>query len=337
MGKKTTLYDVAKRAGVSHQTVSRVIKGDGAVAEKTRLRVNEAIGALNYAPSRAARHLASGRSGRILVLDTEVHSLVPLRTLTQRANQLDLDVGLAYLAPDSGEDAFAEQLNSLRDGSVDGALILKTSRQSLVDEFDKKVDRYDLVIIGDMPESASVSSIGIDNEVGMEKVFRHLYELGHRKILELRGPAEHHEAVVRHQRFLSLVREYRLDEYLSLEAGFEPDGGRRAIEAALREGWKFTAVAAASDGCAFGAIDALRNRGLSVPGDVSVVGYGDISYLRGYFNPPLTTVRQDFTRLAEEAVDLLKEIIAAREKREPVRRRLEPELIPGSTTSARAK
>jgi DNA-binding LacI/PurR family transcriptional regulator len=333
-GKKITIYDVAEAATVSHQTVSRVLKGTGSVAPATRNRIQDAIRTLGYKPNPLARSLASGRSRSILVLDTDRYSLLPLRSLARRAENRGYKVTLSYLEANADKKDFQDSLLSLIDGSVDGALVLKSGMQEDFRNFEDKLTGYPLVIVGHVPKRSTVNAAYIDHAEAARLVFEYLHSLGHRRILELRGPSRHHECNIRHKSFQALCRKSGLSHYRSIECGFSPQEGASAVRDAFAHGTRFSVVAAPSDPAAFGAIESLKEAGYRVPDDVSVIGFGGQTAYRQFFSPPLSTVFQDFDLLVKSAVDMLTDLIEKPVTHRPKHLKIRPVLLPGGTAAA---
>ncbi len=329
--KKITIYDVAEAAGVSHQTVSRVLKGAGSVAPATRERIHTAIRTLDYKPNPLARSLASGRSRRLLVLDTDRYSLLPLRTLIQSAADRGYKVTLTCLEANADKEKFRESLFSLIDRSVDGALVLKSGMQENFKNFEEKLTGYPLVVAGHVPKRSGVKAVYIDHIEAARLIFKRLYSLGHRRILEARGPSWHHECNIRHRKFSSLCKKSNLFSYHCIEAGFSPRQGASAVKQAFARGYRFTAVTAPSDPAAYGIIEVLKESGYRVPEDISVIGFGGRPDYQEFFSPPLTTVFQDFELQLQSAVDTLADLIETPESRRSNHCKIPPVLIPGGT------
>jgi len=149
-----------------------------------------------------------------------------------------------------------------------------------------------------------VPSVVIHQHHGARLATQHLIERGHRAICEITGPMEWSGAKQRHEGWLAVLAEAGIRPGASVEADWTPLGGYRAAHRLLDEGERFTALFAGNDQMALGAMRALREAGLRIPQDVSIVGFDDVPEA-AYFEPPLTTVRQDFTTLGQQAVELL--------------------------------
>lgn len=301
-----TIYEVARAAGVSTATVSRTLNASGLVAEGTRRRVQAAITALGYQPNRVARSLVLKTTHTIAVLLPDITN--PFFPALVKGVQLAADEqGYAVLLCHTGGDPAKEEsfLEVLRGQQVDGVLLvgLVSRPQSL-----KRLSRQGLPVVSldrpvDLPGSAAVR---VDHRGSARLATAHLVELGHRRIAHIAGPM----GLTVSQERLAGYRQALVDQGLAsdpaLVAGgdFSEEGGYQGISDLLARGVRFTAVFAANDLTAIGAITALRERGIGVPEDVSVVGFDDI-HLAGYVSPKLTTIRQPAYEMGRCAAKLL--------------------------------
>lgn len=290
--KPATIYDVAHAAGVSHQTVSRFLKGFEGIRPETRERVVRALDELGYRPNLTARSLKSGRSHRIGALTHELSNVGPSRVAEgasaaarERGYVLDL-VSLDAADP----RAIEESLELITQHSLAGVLAL-SSTDEMTRAFETTAFRVPVFIDAET-DDADVNPRSALTRVGVPALIDHLAELGHRRFLHIAGP-----------RMWSAARNRIVAYHAELEAhGFESVGvlpgdwsarsGYEAI-AALPKLPEATAIVAANDQTALGAMLALKERGVRIPDDISVVGIDDIPEA-AYFDPPLTTVRIDF-------------------------------------------
>ncbi|WP_103063150.1 LacI family DNA-binding transcriptional regulator [Actinomyces qiguomingii] len=306
-----TLKDVAARAGVSAMTVSNVINGrTGKVSEPTVARVQEAIAALGYVPSAAARSLA-GSSSRILAL---VYEAVPGRPALETPYE-SLFVGVCEQAARAeghalmlcGASKAEDTVAQLRSWNVAGAVVMATTRMAPGEFLERS--GIPAVFIDAYRETEEVSYVNVDDAGGARMVGERLGAVGHRRVAFV-GPTVDVPGVVRQR--LHGLREglaahgggvHRHDVLLS-EVDFA-EGVAIAGRILEREP-AITAVFASGDVLALGVVKGLREAGRRVPEDVSVVGFDGLA-LVDYFNPPLTTVRQPIRDKAATAVSFLME------------------------------
>ncbi|WP_296665804.1 LacI family DNA-binding transcriptional regulator [Demequina sp.] len=293
------MHDVAARAGVSHQTVSRVLNDFPGIRPETRERVIEAIRDLGYRRNMAARALATGRSEVIGVIMPEVPHFGPTSTLyaiehaAKRAGFKPLITTASWDA-----DSMGEALDFLLGRSVD-ALVVMAQHPDVLDAVDAITDVPILFVL--TGNSHGDRSVAVDQVRGTRLVLDHLYELGHRRFQHVTGLTGLTEAGLRRDTFVSFLDEHGLDHLPILEGDWSADAGYRA---GLQVADGVTALFCANDPMAMGAIHALEERGLDVPGDVSVAGFDDVPEA-AYTHPGLTTVHQDFTEVGLRAVALL--------------------------------
>jgi DNA-binding LacI/PurR family transcriptional regulator len=323
------MSDVARLAGVSHQTVSRVINGSPHVRPETRNKVETAMRELDYRPNRVARALVTGRSHTLGVVSFDTTLYGPASTLLgieRAAHEAGYFIIVASLKA-LNRSSVADAVDRLRRHGVDGVLVI-TAVQDAADALLNPPNDIPLVAVEAGPDEA-VPVIEVDQYAGAALATRHLLELGHRTVWHIAGPPEFLESNQR----LAGWRD-------TLEgAGAEPpphltgDWSARAgyeLGQRLARTRELTAVFVANDQMALGVLRAMQEAGRRVPEDVSVVGFDDIPE-SAYLMPPLTTVRQDFDELGARALQLLLQMIDHGEDRQP-QPRVPPRLvIRGST------
>lgn len=289
-----TVTDVAREAGVSVSTVSRIVNGTARVADDKRQAVEAAIARMDFRPNLHARSLKMGRSMTIGMLAQDIES--PFFTRVIRGIEEGLK-GSGY-APIivSGHWNQAEEIDRvglLMARRIDGLVILNGT---LSDEQILEISRRQPVVAtGRRLEGRNLKTLRLDNEQGGHLAASHLLGLGHRRIAHIRGPASHEDAVDRYAGFVRAHQDYGLevDPGLVFQGDFLENGGVLAMNRLLDCGKNFTAVFAANDQSAMGARLVLHRRGIRVPEDVSLMGFDDIPATE-YLTPPLTTVRQPF-------------------------------------------
>lgn len=292
---RVSMAMVAARAGVSGQTVSRVVNDSPRVDPATRERVERAMVELGYRPHRAARALRTGRSQTIGLVVTTLATVGNSRML-QATAEAAAERGYALTLVTAGESV-GGAFERLAEQEVDGAIVLNEA-SALVPEA-QRPPGLRLVVV-DAPESADLAVVHSDHVGGAATATSHLLGLGHESVHHLAGPADSFAAAERERGWRDTL----------VAAGIEPPSvvrGDWTADAGFAAGAGFlsaSAVFCANDQMALGLLRALAEAGRRVPEDVSVIGFDDVPDAANY-RPPLTTVRQDFTALAHRAVALL--------------------------------
>ena len=303
----TTLEEVARQAGVSRSTVSRVINGGSRVSPDALDAVNKAIAELNYVPNRAARSLASRQSHAIALIvpedttrffgDPYFSSIVA--GINDRVSESPYMLGL-FIASDDPEDKAASFVAS---GSVDGALVVSHHTS---DEYLDRIARSTTVVYGGRPMHSRDGDywVDVDNVEGGRIATRHLVESGRRRIAMITGPPDMRAGVERLTGFREVLAEAGLEPVGVEDGEFSAVGAVAAMTRILDSGAKPDAVFVASDLMARGALGVLEGRGLRVPDDVAIVGFDD-SPVAARVTPPLTTVRQPSREQGAVMADVL--------------------------------
>jgi DNA-binding LacI/PurR family transcriptional regulator len=302
------MSDVAARAGVSHQTVSRVINGSPNVAPHTRERVERAIAELGYRPNIAARALVTGSTRTIGLVTVKINQYGPAQTMlglenAARAAGYSLSVSIL---DDATAGAMREAVDTFVSQRVDGIIALSTYDDAA--EALRALDPPVPLVAVQVGGGEDRPAVGVDQETGARLATRHLLELGHRTVHHVAGPADSQEARGRIDGWRSELLAAGAPVPGDLLRGdWTPSSGHaagRRLAARIRAGEDVTAIFLANDQMALGLLAALHEEGLAVPGDVSVVGFDDLPE-SPYFTPPLTTVRQDFAELGRRGVQLV--------------------------------
>ncbi len=294
---------VARRARVSTATVSRVINGTAFVAPDTAERVRQAIEALNFYPDVNARTLGSGRSGMYgLIISDITNPYFPelvkaFEDIAVEHNQEVLIANTNY-DPKRMESCVARMLQR----KVDGVAIMTSEMdEHLVRNLSRR--QIPLVFMDTETKAANVSVVRVNYEAGVQAAMEHLFALGHKDIAFLSGPLALASARVRAQAFRKALKEQRASSpaHWIQEGDHRVEGGHDAMERILQAGAPFpTAVLTSNDLTAIGAMGAIHERGLSIPGDISVVGFDGIE-LSAYTQPALTTLAVSRAELASVA------------------------------------
>lgn len=316
MSQRTRIKDIAERLGVSPATVSRALSDTGLVAEPTLSRIREAASELDYRPNVSARNLRTRRAMAVLMVVRDVGNPFYLEVM-KGVEAAAREAGYAVLMgnTEGNADREAGYFDMLRDGHADGMILMTGTLPARHGSGGEWPDDLPVVVALEMIEGSALPHVQIDNEGAAARAVAHLVALGHRRIAHIGGPA----AEIMAKRRRAGYRRAMAEAGLPVPAGYEEHGdyllrgGQEACRRlfSLRE--PPTAIFAANDEMAFGAIHELRRLGKEVPGDVSVVGFDDI-YLSEAFYPPLTTVSQPRAEIGREAMTLLLGILAGTDK-----------------------
>lgn len=311
---KLTLEKIAKLAGVSRSTVSRVVNNHASVKPAVRQRVLEVIEATGYRPDPAARSLAGRRSGIIgLVIPRTVQFLFTdpyyprlMQGITQACNSFDYTLSLFLCHTQAEEQKLLSRI--LNNQLVDGVII---SASPIDDPLIPQLIKNDVpfVMIGRPTDTGRASFVDADNIGGAYSAVSYLIRRGRQRIATIMGPQNTAVGLRRRQGYLNAFSDRGLAviEKLMVEGDFTEAGGYMAMQWLLPH--HPDAVFVASDTMAMGALRALRGAGLAVPGDVAVIGFDDLPS-SAVSDPPLTTVRQPIRRIGAQAVETLVDILA---------------------------
>ena len=298
-----SIRDVARVAGVSHQTVSRVLNNHESIRTQTREKVLEVIDQLQYRPNRAARMLSTSRSHTIGVLASIRAQYGPARSIQaieEAARRRGYFVTTATVTtPDRLE--IREALTHLTSQDIEGLVVI-APQQRVFETIADFAPGVPYVTLRSAPGERS-NTLSIDEITGARLATRHLLDLGHRNIRHLAGPRDWIEADARMQGFLLEMSDADMTVQPPVLGDWTADFGYRAGLELLRFR-DATAYFAANDHMALGLMHAARDLGLDVPGDVSIVGFDDVPEA-AHLWPPLTTVRQDFADLGHRCIRLL--------------------------------
>ncbi len=323
------IRDVARVAGVSYQTVSRVLNNSPNIRSATRDRVLAAIDELGYRPNQAARALVTSRSHTIGVLTSmSVHygPTTAINALEVSAREAGFRISLTTLAA-SDDASIRSSLDFLMSQRIEGLVVIAPQERILQSLEDAAVTIPTITL--DTSGRAETHSVGVDQIAGARLAMQHLIELGHTDIVHIAGPRDWIEADARMRGYLEALSEADLRTRAPIlgdwSAGFGYHAGRELLR--YRD---FTAVFAGNDQMALGFLHACRETGIDTPGEMSVVGFDDIPEA-AHFAPPLTTIRQDFAEIGRRAMSMLLALIGG-EAAEPAR--VEPELVRRSSTAS---
>jgi DNA-binding LacI/PurR family transcriptional regulator len=300
--RRPTIYDVAREAAVSHQTVSRFLKGQDNIRADLRERIEHAVRKLDYRPNATARSLATRRSVLIGALLYGMSELGPSRS-AQGAAEGAREAGyfLDMMSVDPGDPATIDRAIALiRERELAGLLI-----QAPTDGMLERVDRFTFdwpVLIEREPEFTADAAEPSHNGVGVTMLMEHLYGLGHRRFHHISGPLDWISARNRRTAYEQALAGSGLESSGMTSGDWSAASGYHAVMSIPHV--RFTAVVAGNDQMALGAMRALYQRRLSVPADVSVVGFDDLPEA-AFFQPPLTTIAQNFRAQGRLAIEEL--------------------------------
>jgi DNA-binding LacI/PurR family transcriptional regulator len=302
-GRAPNIRDVAREAGVSYQTVSRVLNDSPSIRPSTREQVLRVIDELGYRPNPAARALVTSRSGIIGVLSSQ-SALYGPATSIQAIEVAARDAGYRLSVTSIGTsepDSIRSGLDFLRGQSIE-ALVVLAPQVGVFEALSEMSIGVPFVTL-ESPGLDPGRSISVDQTRGARMAVRHLIDLGHTEILHIAGPSDWLEAQARVDGYRAELLEAGLTPRPEVVGDWTAEFGYRAGGEVLR-GRDFSAVFCSNDQMALGFLHACRDAGLSVPGELSVVGF-DGTPESVHFAPALTTVRQNFLEIGNRAVALL--------------------------------
>jgi LacI family transcriptional regulator len=315
---RPTIRDVARKAGVSHQTVSRVINGRESVLPETRVLVELAIEQMGYHPSAIARSMVRGETHTLACISPNLTDYT-FASVIEGAETEARQQGYFILSSSASDpEAFHELVNELvGHRRVDGLIVINP----YADERYKFLPKdFPLVFVGARSHDEKVCSVALDDEKVAYEATRHLISLAHTNIAMITGPMEEDCSQDRTAGYQRALEEAGIpfDETMVIEGDWSATSGQSALQEFVEEGRIPTAVFAQNDRMAMGVLRAARDANIKVPSQLAVIGVDDMP-LSSYFDPPLTTMRQDMPRIGQEATGMLLEII---KKKNPAVREL---------------
>ncbi|MCM3619000.1 LacI family transcriptional regulator [Sutcliffiella horikoshii] len=314
----TTIYDIAKKTGFSITTVSKVLNNYTDVSEKTKKKILKAVEEMGYYPNSHARSLMTKKSWTIGVVFMENLGVgikhpffnAVIESFKQRAEQFGYDMLFVSRNIINERKSY---LDHFQHRGVDGVVVVCSISDD--PEVKKLMESPLPTVIIDMHSSKS-SVVYSDNSYGSVLAVDYLHSLGHRKIAHIYGHQETYAGTERLKGFIKALKKHGLDlpkSYFVNGGFFSLESGEQAMKELLSLEDPPTAVYAAGDNMAIGAMKAIREQGLSVPEDISVIGFDDIEIAK-HIAPPLTTVKQDMDQIGSNAADLLLEQINEKKK-----------------------
>lgn len=299
-----TIRDVARHAGVSHQTVSRVINGSTHVSPETLNRVEASISELGYSPNAIARFMATGRTGVLVCLAPNLTDYT-FASIIESAQGAAREQGYFLMsASAASEKIFGEMMQQfVASQHTEGIMVINPYADG---RYQLLPTNFPIVFAGARPREEAVSSVALDDFKIAFMATQHLIGLGHQHIALITGPMTEDCSQDRFNGYQSAMQEAHLDpeEFPIIEGNWSPTSGYDAFMHLLQEGQRPTAVFAQNDQMAIGVMRAAREIGIPLPEKLSIIGIDDIP-LAAYLDPPLTTIRQDFSRIGRDAAHLL--------------------------------
>lgn len=301
--KKPNIYDVATLAGVSHQTVSRVINKAEYIKDETRTKVQSAMDSLGYVPNAAARALVTSKTKIVGILVSDIVYNGPagmMHAMEKEARRGGFFAISASVDP-LDNDSISQGIEHLRRLGIEGLVVI-TPQSDSVQAVERLVTDIPVVFI-DSPNNSKELSAELDNFSGAKRATEHLISLGHKSIVHVTGPAGWFDSAPRVAGYEAAMKSAKLQPQVvpgdwSVPTGYEIG---RNLDVDSK---KVTAVFAANDHLALGLMRALRQRGYAIPERMSIVGFDDVPEA-AYYEPPLTTMRPDFAELGRVAMEMM--------------------------------
>jgi DNA-binding LacI/PurR family transcriptional regulator len=303
------MADVARLAGVSHQTVSRVLGDHPNVREETRARVLRAIEEMGYRRNSSARALVTRRTRTLGVVASDTTLYGPASTLfaLEEAARAEGYLVLTVTLRELTMETLSEALDHLSGGGVEGVVTIAPQR-SAVEALAELRFPFPVVVVGSGP-GVDIPSVSVDQRLGARLATGHLLDAGHRNVWHLAGPEDWQEAADRAAGWRATLEAVGVEPPELLRGDWSPQSGYRAGQELA--GWVdrgLTAVFVANDQMALGVLRAMHEYGRNIPREVSVVGFDDVPEAQ-YFTPPLTTVRQNFAEVGRGSLRLLLDVM----------------------------
>jgi LacI family transcriptional regulator len=323
-----TIKDLAKAAGVSVTTISRVVNGNySGVSEETKNRILVLVNNMGYKPNAIARGLVTRRTKTIGLIipdvSNEFFSSIA-RGAEDEANGREYNVFLC----NTDEDVFKEKqyLAALNEKCVDGILYAGTVKGKSNEILNLKEKQFPLVIIDRQIEDIEISGVFIDNIEGAYKATNYLIKLGHSNIACITGPLSDRNACDRLEGYKKALKDNSIayDSLKVMEGNFKVDGGMNAMKELLRIE-KISAVFASNDLMAYGAYKIIKSRKMHIPTEISIIGFDD-NALSDIIEPELTTIRQPAYEMGKLSARMLIDILEKKSSHKVITR-LIPELV----------
>jgi len=330
---RPTIRDVARQAGVSHQTVSRVINGSEDVLPETRALVEAAIEQMGFRPSAIARSMARGQTHTLACISPNLTDYTFASVIEGAQTEARQHKYFILSSSASDPQSFHELIDELiGHRRVDGLIVINPYSD---ERFEYIPRDFPVVFVGARSHDETICSVSLDDEKLAYEATHHLLSLGHTRIALITGPMEEDCSQDRTEGYQRALREAGIpfDETMIVEGDWSATSGQSALLSFVEQGRAPTAVFAQNDRMAMGVLHAARDVNLKVPTQLAVIGVDDMP-LASYFDPPLTTMRQDMPLIGQKATRMLLDIIE--NKQTPARHlKLPAQLVVRHSTSDR--
>ncbi len=322
-----TIYEVSKLAGVSLATVSRVMNDSDKVAEKTRLKVEVAMKKLGYRPNSIAQSLASNRSNSVGILVPELHGPffgTMLGSIEEELRKAGKHVIIS--AGHSDAERESDSIEFLASRRCDALIlfVFAISDERIKSLWDSSMP---VVVIGRLIPGMEDDCISVDNEMGGYIATKSLIEAGHRHLASITGPLWKSDGLERLEGYKRALAESGIiyDQQMVVEGDYEESSGRKGMKQLLQRKAHFTGLVCGNDEMAAGAIGYAREHGLSIPADLSVVGFDNVFFTR-YMHPQLSTVDYPIEKMGQMAARcVLRDVYGKTD--DDIQCRFEPRLV----------
>lgn len=324
------MRDIAEYAGVSAQTISRVINNREGVSDKERERIQRIIQELDYQPNQAAQVLKSQRTRLIEVVLVDIGYMGEMGDTLSEISNFAIGMGYDVLFSTVNESQLEDTMKKAVSRMVEGFIMIAPRLSYSDSELVSLSQNIPFVRMGNLTGTA-LPSVTYDFRLGTRLIIDHLVELGHKHVAEISGPLDQLNALARHEEWKASLLGYGLKPGPSVNTQYGMQYGYDAAYELLKSGKIFTAIFAGNDDLALGAIRALTEAGMDIPNDISIVGFDDAQHAP-FLTPPLTTIRLDFRALGKIAAKYLIELIEDPDA-DTYQRVLPPELIVRNSTA----
>ena len=323
-----TIKDVARESGVNISTVSRALNKGNGVNDRTREHVFAVAARLNYRPNRVARGLVTGRSHSLALVVSDIRN--PFFAEVARGAEDAARTGncdLVLCNSDLDADKQMQYVRSLIEKQVDGILMNSVAMLNREQQAQLAASGVPIVLLNRSASNRTFSTVCADNELGGALAAQYLLDLGHRKIAHLAGPRQHGNLSDRARGFVHALRSAKNPvQPLVLHGKFNFTGGIDLARKLLAEHPEVTAIFAANDVMAYGAVRAVLDCGRRIPDDLSLIGFDNLEF-SSIIHPPLTTIHQPKYEMGQAAVEILLRLARDKEKQIPEHRLLGVELV----------
>jgi DNA-binding LacI/PurR family transcriptional regulator len=323
-----TIKDVARESGVTISTVSRALNNGSGVNDQTREHIFAVAAKLNYRPNRVARGLVTGRSHSLALVVSDIRNpffAEVARGAEDAARMANCDLILCN--SDLDADKQMQYVQSLLEKRVDGILMNSVAALSREQQAQLAASGVPVVLLNRSASNCTFSTVCADNQSGGVLAAQYLLDHGHRKIAHITGPRQHGNLSDRARGFVRTLRSAANPaQPIVLHGRYNFTGGTDLTRKLLAEHPRITAIFAANDVMAYGAVRAILERGLRIPEDISLIGFDNLEF-SSIIHPPLTTIHQPKYEMGHAAIEILLRLERDKRKQTPEHRLLGVELI----------